>query len=130
MPMAISIKYIPARIYLLNVNNSNTTRSCEICSKLMIKIPDRHHGIVLLLFLLTLKISDTLFFYFYCYLWRCNCLLRLGSTFLTQFTPISHFHTPQKAKTRGFPTSSEEVKMKRWYWMVKVMQLHQLFYLT
>ena len=28
-------------IYLLKVNNGNTRRRCEICSKLTIKIPER-----------------------------------------------------------------------------------------
>ena len=30
----------PANIYLLKVNNRNTRRKCEICSKLTIKTPD------------------------------------------------------------------------------------------
>ena len=34
--------YCPAGIYLLKVNNRNTRRRCEICSKLTIKIPSRH----------------------------------------------------------------------------------------
>ena len=33
-----------AGIYLLN---RNTRKSCEICSKLRIKIPERRHGVVL-----------------------------------------------------------------------------------
>ena len=33
----------PVGIYLLNVNNRNTRTSCEICSKLTIKTPERHH---------------------------------------------------------------------------------------
>ena len=36
--------YFPAGIYLLKVNNRNTTR-CEVCSKLTIKTPERHHKI-------------------------------------------------------------------------------------
>ena len=32
----------PAGIYLLKVNNRNTRTRCEICSKLTIKIPERH----------------------------------------------------------------------------------------
>ena len=34
---------IPAGIYLLKVNNKNIRTMCEICSKLTIKIPERHH---------------------------------------------------------------------------------------
>ena len=32
---------LPSRIHLLKVNNRNTRTSCEICSKLTIKIPER-----------------------------------------------------------------------------------------
>ena len=35
--------YFPAGIYLLKVNNRNTRTKCDICSKLTIKIPGRHH---------------------------------------------------------------------------------------
>ena len=34
-------KAFPAGIYLLKVNNRNTRTSCEICSKLTIKTPER-----------------------------------------------------------------------------------------
>ena len=34
---------IPAGIYLLKVNKRNTRTRCEICSKLTIMIPERHH---------------------------------------------------------------------------------------
>ena len=33
--------FIPAGIYLLKVNNRNTTTRCEICLKLTIKTPER-----------------------------------------------------------------------------------------
>ena len=32
-----------ANFYLLNVNNGNTTKICEKCSKLTIKTPERLH---------------------------------------------------------------------------------------
>ena len=32
----------PPNIYLLKVNNRNTKKSCEICSKLTIKTPEGH----------------------------------------------------------------------------------------
>ena len=34
---------IPIGIYRLKVNNSNTRKRCEICSKLTIKTPERRH---------------------------------------------------------------------------------------
>ena len=34
---------LPAGNYLFKVNNRNTRTSCEICSKLTIKIPERRH---------------------------------------------------------------------------------------
>ena len=34
----------PAGIYLLKVNNRNTSARCEICAKLTIKIPERCHS--------------------------------------------------------------------------------------
>ena len=33
---------IPAGFYVLNVNNKGTRTRCEICSKLIIKTPERH----------------------------------------------------------------------------------------
>ena len=35
--------FIPASIYLHKVNNRNTRKRCEICSKLTIKTPERRH---------------------------------------------------------------------------------------
>ena len=37
--------YIPANIYLFKVNNRNTRRRCEICSKLSIRAPGWHQGL-------------------------------------------------------------------------------------
>ena len=36
----------PTNIYLFNVNNRNTTKRCEICSKLTIKTPERRHSLL------------------------------------------------------------------------------------
>ena len=36
-----NIRKPPAGIYLYKVNNRNTRKSCEICSELTIKIPER-----------------------------------------------------------------------------------------
>ena len=54
--MLIRISY-PIGIYLLKVNNRNTRATCEICSKLAIKTPERRHPTLLL----TLNIFHTLF---------------------------------------------------------------------
>ena len=40
---AKTAKTNPTGIYLLNVNNRRTRARCKICSKLTIKIPERHH---------------------------------------------------------------------------------------
>ena len=34
---------LPVGIHLIKVNNRNTRTRCEICSKLTIKTPERHH---------------------------------------------------------------------------------------
>ena len=47
--------YIPGNIYLFKVNNRNTRKSCEICSKLTIQTPEDVSGV----FLLTLNIFHT-----------------------------------------------------------------------
>ena len=33
----------PVNIYLFKVNNRNTRKRCQICSKLTIKTPEQHH---------------------------------------------------------------------------------------
>ena len=35
-------QFYPAYIYLFKVNYRNTSKRCEICSKLTIKTPERH----------------------------------------------------------------------------------------
>ena len=45
---ASKLTYHPAGIYLLKVNNRNTRKRCEICSKLTIKIPERRLVFLLL----------------------------------------------------------------------------------
>ena len=41
--LSIITRDIPAGNYLFKVNNKNTRKRCEICSKLTIKIPERLH---------------------------------------------------------------------------------------
>ena len=50
-----------ANIYLFKVNNKNTIKRCEICSKLAIKTPGDITDIVLVFLLLTLNIFHTIF---------------------------------------------------------------------
>ena len=58
----ITKKLIPDGINLLKVNNRTTRTSCEICSKLTIKIPEKNgaNGVVLVSLLLTLNIFHSL----------------------------------------------------------------------
>ena len=39
----INIITNPVKIYLFKLNNRNTRKRCEICSKLTIKTPERRH---------------------------------------------------------------------------------------
>ena len=55
--MTLFISWYPVGIYLLKVNNRDTRKRCEICSKLTIK----PIGVVLVSLLLTLNIFHTLF---------------------------------------------------------------------
>ena len=41
---------LPANIYLFKINNRNTRKRCEICSKLTIKSPERRHWLTLNIF--------------------------------------------------------------------------------
>ena len=51
----------PVSIYLLKVNNRNTTKGCETCSKLTQKRQNDVNDIVLVFLLLTLNIFHTFF---------------------------------------------------------------------
>ena len=51
----------PAGIYLLKVNNGNNRTSCEICSKLTIKITERRHWRRSGIFIVNFEQFDTLF---------------------------------------------------------------------
>ena len=75
---ASSIKQIsadPAGIYLLKVNNINTRTKWEICSKLIIKIPERrywrHSGI----FIVNFEHISHLVLVFLLLTLKCNCWL-------------------------------------------------------
>ena len=71
----VSYSIIPAGIYLFKVNNGNTRKTCEICSKLTIKMVP---------LLLNLNIFHTLYYFtqcFYCRLWTNKWRLGLVSGF-------------------------------------------------
>ena len=69
-------KYIPPNIYLLK-GNKNTTKRCEICSKLN----NKNIGIGLVFLLLNLNILHT-FYCFYCRLRASRCQLGPGKIYL------------------------------------------------
>ena len=52
----------PANIYLFNINNRNTKKRCEICSKLTIKTSNDVSDVALVSLLLTLNKFYTLLF--------------------------------------------------------------------
>ena len=56
----------PAGNYLFKINNRNTRKMCEICSKLIIRHQNSAIGVVLVSVLLTLNIFHTILYCFYC----------------------------------------------------------------
>ena len=66
--------------YMFKVNNRNTRKRFEICSKLTIKTPEWCQWVVLVSLLLTLNIFHNLFYSFCCLLWAGKC--RQGYYFL------------------------------------------------
>ena len=56
----------PAGIYPLKINNRNTGKRCEVCSKLTIKTPERRYRRRSGVFIVNLYIFHTLFQCFYC----------------------------------------------------------------
>ena len=55
---------ISANIYLFKINDRKSRKSCEICSKLTIKTPERRQGCRFGVLLLTLNIFHTVFLVF------------------------------------------------------------------
>ena len=70
-----NIGRFPDNIYLFKVNNRNSTKRCDICSKLTIKKPERHQLCFSWVLLLNLSKFHTFFYCFYCWLWASKCLL-------------------------------------------------------
>ena len=58
-PFGVFLGFNPANIYLFKVNDRNTRKRWEICSKLTIKTPERRHDVVLVFLLSTLNIFHT-----------------------------------------------------------------------
>ena len=75
---------LPANIYLFKVNNRNTRKRREICSKLIIKTPERRHwlssGVFIVNFEHTLHL--VLVFLLLTFYWKCNCRLGIVPTFV------------------------------------------------
>ena len=55
---------ISSNIYLFKINDRKSRKSCEICSKLTIKTPERRQGRRFGVLLLTLNIFHTVFLVF------------------------------------------------------------------
>ena len=59
--------------YLFKVNNRNSIKRCEICSKLTIKTPKRRHWRRFGVFILNVEHHSHPFQCFYCSLWTSKC---------------------------------------------------------
>ena len=63
----------PANIYLFKVNNRNTIKCFEICSKLAIQTPERPQCRCSGVFIANFNIFQNFFYSFYCWLWTSKC---------------------------------------------------------
>ena len=70
----------PAHSYLFEVNNKNSRKRCEICSKLTIKTPELRHWRHSVVFIVNISIFRNFFLCFYCWLWASKCELRIAIT--------------------------------------------------
>ena len=66
-----------ANIYLFKVNNRNTKKRCGICSKLIIKTPERRHWCCCGVFIVDFEHISPIFLCFYCWLWAWIYLLTI-----------------------------------------------------
>ena len=69
----------PANIYLFKVNNRNTRKRCDICSKLTIKTPEQRHWRRSDVFIVNFERISYLFLLFL--LLNLNKLMLAGPTF-------------------------------------------------
>ena len=65
----------PARIYLFKVNNGNTWKRCEICSKLPIKTPEQRQWHCFVVFIVNFEHISQFFIVFLSWVWTDKCLL-------------------------------------------------------
>ena len=80
MKVADSYSWYQANIYLFNANDRNTRKRCEMCSKLTIKITERHPW---------RHISQTFFWCFCGWLWTSKCYLGTVLTFIIDYHYIT-----------------------------------------
>ena len=64
-----------ANIFLIKIRKRNTKKSCEICSELTIKTPERRQWRRSGVFIINFEHISQLLYCFYCWLWRGKCLL-------------------------------------------------------
>ena len=64
----------PSNVYLFKVNNRNTRKRFEKCSKLTIKTPKQHQWCLSGVFGISFEHFHLFFQYFYCKLWIGKCL--------------------------------------------------------
>ena len=69
----------PANIYLYKASNWNTTKSCEIFSKLTTKALKRRQWCRSGVFIVKFEIFRTFIQYFHCWIWACICFME-GAT--------------------------------------------------
>ena len=79
----------PEDICLFKVNSRNFRKSCEICSKLIIKTPEQHQW-CFSGFSLTLILFLPFFYCFHCCLWTGKCLPEFFNIVSLEFVLILH----------------------------------------
>ena len=80
---------------MFKVNNRNTTKGCEICSKSTIKAPDRRQGSLCSCFFGILNIFYTFFYCFYCWLWASNVTWENPNFYLQNYFKVISYDTKQ-----------------------------------
>ena len=73
-----------ANIYLFKVNNRNTRKRYEICSKLTIKTPERRHWRSSCVYIVNFEHISHLYLVFLLLLWTSKC--KLGNNYKWHFT--------------------------------------------
>ena len=78
-PWCFDFFLFPANIYFFKVDNKNTTKRCEVCSKLTIKTPEKHHWHCSGIFIGNFELILHHFLVFLLLFWTSKCWL--GSKF-------------------------------------------------